>query len=294
MRGRETETAMTQKTYQQQIQEMRALREQQERQEFDRTVREQHADAVQRRDAAAASGAWDEFHEADSECEELEKAHVEEFPHDPRRAWWNGCTPKEQEHIRRRWNWVQKVGFDAAANIFNRAAQDAQRVGAKRDSKEYFELADASMEMYLKELDPKWSFDAAGGEEFTPLYIEKIEELLGMPRQEEVTPKANGAIPPPRPAAPPRQTQPQPVRQQPPAAPLRHHAPSAPVSRSAPSLSSGRPTSVLPPLTVLEADIAIASKPRPDMSNEEAIRLYQENKRQLTRDNQMGSGWRGS
>jgi len=82
------------------------------------------------------------------------------------------------------------------------------------------------------------------------------------------------------------------VRQQPPAVPVGGYV--APPTRSVPSLLTGRPQAALPPLSQGEADIAVLSKPRPDMSNEEAIRLYQQNKAHLTRDARMGKDWRGS
>jgi len=137
----------------------------------------------------------------------------------------------------------------------------------------------------------------AGGEEFTPRYLEKLEEVLEMrqPSQQDIAPpRTNGSIPPP----PPRQAAPQPQPQRPqqyqqPVQQYRGAPPSAPPSNRAPSMSTGRPIAQMPPLNSNEREIAIASK-HSGMSDEQAVRRYQELKAQLTRDGQMGERWRGS
>jgi hypothetical protein len=141
----------------------------------------------------------------------------------------------------------------------------------------------------------------AGGEQFTQRYLDKLEEVLGMrshPQQEDhvAPPRTNGAVPPP----PPRQAapQPQPQRpQQPVPQQYRGAPPSAPVARSAPSMSTGRPHAELQPLTRAEAEIAIASKPRGDMTDAEAMQLYQKHKHKLLYPDhgepQMGPKYRG-
>ena len=58
-------------------------------------------------------------------------------------------------------------------------------------------------------------------------------------------------------------------------------------------MSTGRPQAQLPPISREEAEIAIASKPRADMSDAEALRQYQQLKAQLTRDGQIGPNYRG-
>jgi len=173
-------TQQRQPTYQEMIAQARREREQQQRLNYDREAREYHAEAVQRRDAAAASGDWNEFHEADSEAEQIEREYREYFPQTPqqqRQALWATFTPREQEHVKRRWNWQPGMGWDQKMAYFGRAAQHALQLGAARDTPEYYELIDRSMETYLKELDPKLAFDRENNDTLTATEAARISGI---------------------------------------------------------------------------------------------------------------------
>ena len=104
----------------------------------------------------------------------------------------------------------------------------------------------------------------AGGSEFTDLYFKKMETLLGIrPEEPQPHPQANGS---------------QQVRQQQPyREPYRGPPVSAAPTREVPSFS-GRPMNYRAPLTADEREIALSTRPDPGMTNEQAFRLYEQNK----------------
>jgi hypothetical protein len=110
----------------------------------------------------------------------------------------------------------------------------------------------------------------AGGEEWTPIYFEKMESLLGMRPEPEPQPQSH------RQANRNQQVQPQQYRDAP-------TFTSAPPSRDVPSMSSGRPASYRSPLNADEREIALLSR-RPVkaggrmQTDEEAFAEYRHNK----------------
>jgi hypothetical protein len=105
-----------------------------------------------------------------------------------------------------------------------------------------------------------------------PDFIPALEHHLGL-RQQQQRPQPQPQPQQPRNEAPP-------VRQ-----PQRSTVPmSAPPTRESPSMTTGRPMSRPAPLTREEVEIALASKQRPNESDETAIRRYQYHKQQM---NQM-------
>src|SRR5260370_39054965 len=170
---------MMAQTYQQQVArwnaEMRQQSVQLEREEQQQAWKDSHAEASARRDQAREAGDTEEWRLADSEMREIEREYSREYPVNPQQQWWANCTPKEQEFCRKN-PLFQKVGFDAAANLMTLASQHAQRLGAPRDSEEYFELARRSLEMHLNKEQHGVDFDRSE-ENLTATEAAKISGL---------------------------------------------------------------------------------------------------------------------
>lgn len=111
------------------------------------------------------------------------------------------------------------------------------------------------------------------GEEGTPAYFDRMEQMLGFTREPSRSP-SNGH-------AGPRRSEPPPPRRT-------STSVSVPPTREAPSMATGRATTSMPPLTREEREIAWVSRPRENMTQEQAERLYQHNKREYQRAKTAG------
>lgn len=101
------------------------------------------------------------------------------------------------------------------------------------------------------------------GETFTPRYFERLETHLGLLQPDEPSPQPQRQTAPSRPSGPAVSV-------------------SAPVQREAPSMSTGRPVSSSKiHLNADEQQIAWASRPRADMTKEEANVEYARHKRRI-------------
>jgi hypothetical protein len=166
-------------TYAQQVAqwnaEMRQQSVQLEREETQQAWKDSHAEASARREQAREAGDVEEWRAADSEMRAIEQDYAQQYPVNPQAQWWNNCTPKEQEFCRKN-PLFNKLSFDQAANIMTLASQHALRLGAPRDSEEYFELARRSLEMHLNKEQHGVDYDRSE-ESLTPTEAAKISGL---------------------------------------------------------------------------------------------------------------------